>query len=169
MINAVLLTPNLTLGGAERWIVSMVKYAMPDRLRWTGVAVSGWGGAEKNLCDEVASRVPLHCNLVPHADRRHSRPFHYASFPRGFMPIFAKAVRHAARGAEIAVAWGSPEMVAGALADGIPIVLTSHTTEAGTGRLPLRPDLHYAAVSPRGRPLFRTTSDESCPARFRDL
>src|SRR5688572_17634054 len=107
MIRACLLTPNLTLGGAERWCISLIKYANPQELSWTGVVVSGWGGAEKHLCAEIAERVPLHCSLVPQSHRTHHRPFDYSHFTR-IHNTLPEAVAAAATGADVIVAWGGP-------------------------------------------------------------
>jgi len=59
MINAIMLTPNLSYGGAERWVVSLIKNSDPDRVRWLGVALSGWGAVEPELCEEVTQFCPL--------------------------------------------------------------------------------------------------------------
>ena len=153
MIRAALLTPNMTLGGAERWVISLVKYADPAKLRWTGVVVSGWGGAEKNLCEEIAAHVPLHCNSVPPSQRLHKRPFDYHSFA-GIHPTLPEAVEEVARDADVIVAWGGPDLSAWLPPLKIPVVLTSHTTEVGNGAVQVRGATHLVGVSEAAAKFF---------------
>jgi glycosyltransferase involved in cell wall biosynthesis len=146
MIRAALFTPNLTLGGAERWVVSLVKYADPKQLRWTGVAVSGWGGAERSLCAEIADRVPLHTNPVAQQHRKHRRPFDYSCFA-GIHATLPAAVAAAAQDAQVVVGWGGPDLTTWLPRLKVPVVLTSHTTETNSHSTPVRGATHLAAVS----------------------
>jgi hypothetical protein len=53
MIRAAMITPNLPLGGAERWLTELIVLSDPTKLQWTGVAISGWGGADEHLVSLV--------------------------------------------------------------------------------------------------------------------
>ncbi|WP_153555826.1 glycosyltransferase family 4 protein [Roseimaritima sediminicola] len=158
MVKAALLTPNLTMGGAEMWIVSLASSADPERLQWTGAVVSGWGGLDPYLCRRLASHVTVHThdggwNQQPGAARLAQRYFH------DIHEHFGDAIRAACRDADILVAWGGVDPRRYAPDLRIPVVQTSHTTE------PARPDhngfasaQHLAAVSEAARVHFRSAA-----------
>lgn len=147
MVKAALLTPNLSMGGAEMWVVSLASSADRRRLKWTGAVISGWGGLDPYLCRQLAAHVPVHTNeghwkqnpdawdLVD----RHCEQVH---------KDFGDAIRAACRDADILVAWGgvNPRQYAPDL--DIPIVQTSHTTEpASANSCDFSYATHLAAVS----------------------
>ena len=162
MLRAAIVTPNLTLGGAERWVVSLVKSADPSRLRWTGVVVNGWGGAERSLCQEINELVPLYCNFVQQSQRIHSRPFDYSSFAEIHSSL-PEAVAHACDDADVLLAWGGPDISTWLPPLTIPVVLTSHTTEQSNGAGPVQGATHLAAVSHAAARFFRGRGVDHLP------
>ncbi len=147
------MTPNLTMGGAERWVVSMVKFAEPLQLQWTGVVVSGWGGIDELLCAELAQYTEVHTHEIP----ANGRPPDWRSLKhcRGVHKTFQRAMQHVCRDAQVVVTWGGVDI--GAWADhlDIPVVLTSHTTEADGRTAPITGATHLAAVSEAAADYFR--------------
>jgi len=113
MIKAAMITPNLSVGGAERWVVSIIKNSDPAKLQWTGCALSGWGGMDRDIVWELSRHVPIF-----------SEPKILKTVPKGKptpaavstaecekfitraagLPV---AVRRACQGADVLVAWGS--------------------------------------------------------------
>lgn len=154
MVKAALLTPNLTMGGAEMWVVSLASSANHQRLRWTGAVVSGWGGLDPYLCRRLSDHVAVHThdggwNGQPGAERLATRYF------QKIHRDFGDAIRAACRGADILVAWGGVDPKQYAPELNIPMVQTSHTTEPATNRPEgFRDALHLAAVSEAARAHF---------------
>ncbi|QEG43210.1 glycosyltransferase family 4 protein [Roseimaritima ulvae] len=154
MVKAALLTPNLTMGGAEMWVVSLAASADRRRLQWTGAVVSGWGGLDPYLCRRLSDHVPVHThdggwNGQPGAERLATRYFQKIHHD------FGDAIRAACRGADVLVAWGGVDPKYYAPELNIPIVQTSHTTEPAVNRPGgFRPALHLAAVSEAARAHF---------------
>lgn len=146
MVKAALLTPNLTMGGAEMWVVSLASSADP-LIQWTGAVVSGWGGLDPYLTQQLAARVPVHTNNggwngAPGAQRLAKKYF------RKIHDDFGDAIRAACRNADILLAWGGVDPKKYAPELSIPIVQTSHTTEsAAAGGGGFRSASHLAAVS----------------------
>jgi glycosyltransferase involved in cell wall biosynthesis len=113
MIKAAMLTPNLSVGGAERWVVSLIKHSDPADLQWTGCALSGWGGMDRDIMWELAQCVPIFSEpkiektvpkgLPTPAAASSDDCEQYLTRVRG-MP---EAVRQASKDADILVAWGS--------------------------------------------------------------
>jgi glycosyltransferase involved in cell wall biosynthesis len=145
-IRAAMMTTNLTLGGAERWVVDLIKHSDPDRLRWTGVALSSHGGADPALAEELARYVPLYANRRARPEARR-RPFHWPAVQQVAGTDFREVIRRAADGAEVIVTWGNPDL-AGCFQDlTIPRVLCSHSTLRETPITPVSGVTHLAAVS----------------------
>jgi glycosyltransferase involved in cell wall biosynthesis len=142
-IKACLVTPNLSLGGAERWVVDLVCHSDPERVAWTGVAVNGHGGADESLATAIGRRTKLFANYVP--DRPASaRPFFWPAFMPHCGPSYRDAIRAAAQDADVVVTWGSANMAEWFDGLAIPRVFCSHSS--------LAPDritgiTHLAAVS----------------------
>lgn len=144
-LRGVLVTPGLLLGGAERWLVSLVKHTDCSRVRWIGTAISSAGGADAALCRELSRYTELHCQIPPQSAERSAVPFDPRRFDRihGDWP---RALRHLARRADVVLAWGAADVVA-PLADArVPVVLVSHTTEPAPDSSAAGPT-HLAAVS----------------------
>ncbi len=66
-LKAAILTPNLSWGGAERWIACLLKHTR-DRIDWQGVAVRGFEATERELCQEI---VDLGVPIVGEPPMRH--------------------------------------------------------------------------------------------------
>lgn len=130
MLKVAMLTPNLTFGGAERWLISLAKHLPRDRIQVTGVAVSGWGGIDPQLSVELRQVTEIHSHGT--ADRpAHARVFDFTGVQ--IHASLGEAVAAACQGADILLAWGDlsvlravPESVQ------IPLVLVSHTTRPNT-------------------------------------
>ena len=130
MLKVAMLTPNLTFGGAERWLISLAKHLPRDRVQVTGVAVSGWGGIDPQLSAELRQVTAIHSHGT--ADRpAHARVFDFTGVQ--IHASLGAAVAAACRGADILLAWGDlsvlravPESVQ------IQLVLVSHTTRLPT-------------------------------------
>jgi glycosyltransferase involved in cell wall biosynthesis len=162
MINAALFTPNLTLGGAERWIVSLAKFASCARLRWTGAIVSGWGGLDEHLCRELAQYVKVHTNDAgwhgqPGARELASSHFH------AIHDSFDECVSSACRHADVLVAWGSDQLCSAFEHLSIPRVLTSHTSERPNPLRPISGATHLVAVSEVATEFFRERQGNELP------
>lgn len=146
-VRAALLTPGLALGGAERWLVSLVRETNRERLVWTGVAVSSAGGTDEMLCRELAGLTTLHCQQPDTHSRNPGRPFHLDYF-RHVHADWSAAVAAACADAEVVVAWGAVHHVGqwtGRLP--IPSVVVSHTTEREPELNAIHGVTHLAAVS----------------------
>ncbi len=158
MVKAALLTPNLTMGGAEMWVVSLAASADRRRLQWTGAVVSGWGGLDPYLCRRLSDHVPVHT----HAGGWNGQPGAEQLAIRYFQEIhenFGDAIRAACRDADILVCWGGADPKQYAPELSIPIVQTSHTTEPAAERPGgFRSALHLAAVSEAARAHFTSVA-----------
>lgn len=162
MINAALFTPNLTLGGAERWIVSLAKFAVSSRLRWTGAIVSGWGGLDAYLCRELARYVEVHTNDAGWHGQPGARTLareHFHAIHNSFEESVASACRHA----DVLVGWGGDELCSAFRHLNIPLVLTSHTTQRPTPPRPIVGATHLVAVSEAATEFFRGRRGNELP------
>lgn len=146
MIKAAMVTPNLTLGGAERWLVDLVKHSDPSRVVWTGVAVSSFGGADEHLATELAKHTRLVANKSVNRPA-HAKPFFWPAMHEITSPDFRDTVTKACRGADVVLTWGSPDM--GYWFDGfkMPRVTCSHTTLQENAARPITGITHLTAVS----------------------
>jgi glycosyltransferase involved in cell wall biosynthesis len=154
MVKAALFTPNLTMGGAEMWVVSLASSVDRRRLRWTGAVVSGWGGLDPFLCRRLAQEVPVHTNDGGWNKQRGARRIAEAHFEQ-IHESFGDAILAACCDADILVAWGGVDPKKYAPDLKIPIVQTSHTTEpARGGGSGFRSASHLAAVSEAAKAHF---------------
>lgn len=163
MIKAAILTPNLSMGGAERWIVSMVRYADPRRVHWTGVALSGWGGCDPDLCRELAQYTRI-VSGPPRAEiilgtppgRQPLAPFAVAPHELQETDSLYTAIKEVTRDAQVLVTWGGHKFDRVVNQPGLPTVLVSHSSH--TKPQPLTPKqgvTHLVAVSEAAtRPLL---------------
>jgi glycosyltransferase involved in cell wall biosynthesis len=144
MIRAAMVTPNLSLGGAERWLVDLIEHS-PDELRWTGVALSGHGGADEHLVKRLQPCCPLYSTDPGVGRPKYARPF-YAAGMTQIVPDLSQAIQSAARDADVIVTWGISQM--GKFLDWFPgpRVLVSHTTQTER-RSEITGVTHLAAVS----------------------
>jgi glycosyltransferase involved in cell wall biosynthesis len=135
MIRAAMLSPNLSIGGAERWVATLIAYSDPSRLRWTGVALSGWGGLDPHLCDEVAAHAPIFAENKIERTLTRGLPTPAAAsldcerFLRRCGGMQA-AVRKACDGADVLVVWGSHKYRNYLAEKGMPgeFVMVSHSS-----------------------------------------
>jgi glycosyltransferase involved in cell wall biosynthesis len=147
MVKAALFTPNLTMGGAEMWVVSLASSADRRRLQWTGAAVSGWGGLDPYLCRRLSEHVPVHTNNGGWNNQVDAKQLAELYF-RKTHDDFGDAIRAACAGADVLVAWGGVDPKQFAPELNIPVVQTSHTTEPATyNHGDFRTAAHLAAVS----------------------
>lgn len=148
MIRAALLTPNFSLGGAERWVVQLLKHVDPKRVQWTGLAISGYGGADPELCLEASQYAPLHTHIVPACHRSpNAHPFRPQNVT-GLHPSLQSAIVAATQDAQVLLTWGVSNL-SGWLGDlQIPRICCSHTTLQETGsKMPIGGITHLASVS----------------------
>jgi glycosyltransferase involved in cell wall biosynthesis len=154
MLKAALLTPNLSMGGAERWIVSLVQHMDPTRVQWTGVALSGWGGCDPELCAALASQVPVFSG-PPRADVLAGSPpgrpapalFNVPSDMLQEKESLPAAVRAAAAEADVLITWGGYRFDRH-VPRGLPVVLVSHSSHAKPQPLTKKQGVSYlVAVS----------------------
>jgi glycosyltransferase involved in cell wall biosynthesis len=149
MIRFAALTPSLAQpGGAERTILIMARHADPARLACVGVAISAYCVIDPGLGLELCRHTTIHGDPPK---GRHPRP---ESVPvdAGHADLPA-AIRHACRGADVLITWGSLTM--GRYTDGlpIPVVCVSHCSNA-MGAGPASGISHLVAVSEAARGFF---------------
>ena len=128
MIKAALLTPNFSLGGAERWILQLLAHVDPRRVQWTSLGISGHGGADPGLCAAAAKLTQLHTNRVPPARRSPKmHPFDPVDV-HAWHPTFQQLVKTITRDADVVLTWGVPNMLHWFPGVSIPRICCSHTT-----------------------------------------
>lgn len=156
------MTPNLTMGGAERWVVSLAKFADPSRLQWTGVVVSGWGGIDGPLCAELAQHAEVHTHEMPVNGHPllHRRSLKHCSRVHRTFP---EALRHVTRRADVLVTWGGVDIGGWAKHVGVPVVLASHSTESDGRTSPITGATHLAAVSEAAADYFKGRPGDERP------
>lgn len=128
MIKAALLTPNFSLGGAERWILQLLAHVDRDRVQWSGLGISGFGGADAGLCRAAAKLTQLHSNRIP-PERRSPKMHPFDPVDVSFWhPTFTKLVDAIAQDAQVILTWGIPNMQHWFPNITIPRICCSHTT-----------------------------------------
>lgn len=161
MIKAAMLTPNLSIGGAERWVVSLIKHSDPEQIQWTGVALSGWGGMDLSICRELSEHTTIYADSLIRRTKPKGRPTPAAtSAPECEKYItrtkgMHEAIRRACGNdeADLLVAWGSHQYREFLKSPGTPndFVLVSHSSHHAPHKI--RPvswcQTHLAAVSER--------------------
>lgn len=145
---AAMVTPNLTLGGAERWLVDLIKHTDPHRVRWTGCAISGWGGLDRQLGTELRQYTRLTSNKIP-ASCRPPKPLPFArDLVHTWTTLdFRRAIKNATKGARVVVTWGDPNMSFWFKELKYPRVICSHTTLQEDKPGPVSGISHLTAVS----------------------
>lgn len=148
MIKAAMITPNLTMGGAERWIATMIKHSDPEQLQWTGVACSGFGGMDANLCKEISDHG---CRITAEKIRlNEGKPTPGSitgdnEYVERF-PTMKEACKAITEDADVIVTWGLLACRALKRDDKQPAVLVSHNSHYAAR--PIGPGItHLAAVS----------------------
>lgn len=151
-------TPNLSLGGAERWVVSLIRHSDPTRVQWTGVVVSGWGGLHPAICEELRDvcRCPIYSEPLIRQMARKQQPTPQALAPECEQYLtrcdsIKQAVARAARDADVLMAWGSPKYAEYLRQPFVPrhMVLVSHSSHHAPQQIdaPGHCRLSLAAVS----------------------
>jgi glycosyltransferase involved in cell wall biosynthesis len=108
-------------------LVDLVKHSDPQRVQWTGVAVSGFGGCDPSLAAELHQHTRLYANRLPVSHKGLS-PFHKPAIDSWTSPDFREAVALACKGADVVVTWGQPQMRYWFDQLKVPRVICSHTT-----------------------------------------
>ncbi len=167
MIRACMITPNLSLGGAERWLTDLIVHSDPTRLQWTGVAISGWGGADTGLVRELqAVGVPLICSDPGVHRPAHAKPFYRDGMTKILGIDFLETVKVAAEGADVLVTWGSPDMGRWLNWFAGPRVLVSHTTMSDRPGIAITGATHLAAVSSAAARYFDQFTGNDLPLKI---
>lgn len=138
MIRAALLTPNFSLGGAERWVNQLLEHVPRSRVQWTGLGISGHGGADPRLCAKAAMLTQTHTYRLP-PERRHPKahPFEPVDIYK-WHDNYGSIVRELTRDADCVLTWGVPDMAHIFHNVTLPRVNCSHTTVIEPGG-PMRP------------------------------
>lgn len=137
MIKAAIITPNLSVGGAEQWVTLLLRLAAPQSLQWTGVAVSGWGALDLQTVESIAEKgIPIYAEPKIEKTIPRGRPTPAATSDPACeryihrVANFREAAYQAARGADVVLAWGSPRYVDVMQRKGMPehFVYCSHSS-----------------------------------------
>lgn len=156
MIKAALVTPNFSLGGAERWVVQMLAHVDPKRVQWTGLVISGHGGADPTLCEQAARYTTLHSHRVLASQRRDDmHPFNPVGISHWHKDLW-QSIEVVAQDADVVLTWGITQ---GAgwfqrLRPELPRICCAHGTLQETPLRPLTGFTHLAAVSERAMGFF---------------
>ena len=137
MTKVAIVTPNFSLGGAERWINQLLQYVPNDRIQWTGLCLSGYGGADPLLCRTAAKYVPLHSNEVV---KRSPIAHPFNPDPADIYKMhktFQQAVTAVAQEADAILSWGGVNVASWFPGITIPRISCSHAT--ATEPAPLLP------------------------------
>lgn len=153
-LNVAMVSPNLTLGGAERWLVDLIKHSDPHRLQWTGCAVSNWGGLDRTLGTELRDYTRLVANKLPRKCRISKFPFANDLVHKWTSLDFRSAIRTVAKGAQAVVTWGDPNMEFWFKSLKIPRIICSHTTLQEETKSPITGITHLTAVSQAAMEFF---------------
>ncbi len=156
-----MLTPNLSLGGAERWVASLVTHSNPNKLQWTGVAVSGMGGVQPDLCAELGHHCPIFGEdirpTLPDGSQSPAAASADCSRYVNRVGTIEQAIQHAAVDADVLVTWGSlayRQMLQSAL-PGMPVVVVSHSSHATPQPVHKQLKTHLVAVSEMAKKPFQ--------------
>jgi len=140
-----MLTPNLSIGGAERWVATLIRHSNPRELQWTGVALSGWGGIEPALCHEIVdvAGVPIFAEKLIDKTSKKQKPTPAAVSPDCERWLtrtanIVEAVERASVGADVLVAWGDYKYRRFIKGPDTPnkFVLVSHSSHHKTHEIP---------------------------------
>ena len=144
MIKATLLTPNLTVGGAERWVVDMVKHS-PKQLKWQNVVVSGFGGVDESLLRELKPHTTLLRNQPAGPANAYTEYFEKIPPDSGLIDLLG----YATRDSQVLVTWGSCdlEFLFKKVSPKVKRVLCAHTTLQEATPAPVTGITHLTAVS----------------------
>lgn len=148
MLNAAIVTPNFSLGGAERWVIQLLGNTDDTRIKWTGLAVSGHGGADENLCKEASRLTIVHSNKVDPARRpKLAHPFNGGDHIHQYHKDFMTAIKKATEDADVIVTWGLIDVERWFRGINKPRVSCSHTTLREEPLRPISGVTHLTACS----------------------
>lgn len=97
-----LVTPNLVLGGAEFWILGLLKYCDPSEIAWTGVVITNPEVCDDAMCGQAARHAPLYSGSLEILDRT---PAPHAGCVQRFRTL-REAVGRICRESGVIVFWG---------------------------------------------------------------
>lgn len=146
MTKVALVTPNLTYGGAERWLVTLATQFHRVGVHVTGVVASGWGGIDPTLSAELQAVTTVHSHGTG------DRPAHARIWDTTGVCLhdsLQAALSHVCKDADVLLGWGDVGMGSIVPSDvHIPFVVVSHTTMETDKMKPVHPRItHFAAVS----------------------
>jgi len=156
-----MLTPNLSVGGAERWVATLIRHSDPAELQWTGVALSGWGGVEPALCKEITEAgVPIYAEKIIQKTSKKQKPTPAAMSPDCEEWLIrttniVDAVEKASATADVLIAWGDYKYRRFLKGPNSPnkFVLVSHSSHHKPHAIPPAPycETYLTAVSERAK------------------
>lgn len=122
-----MVTPSLGVGGAERWIIDMVRSTC-NVIKWN-VAASGWGLIDKDLSTELMKLCNVYCNKPAICVDNISIPLVENNYDGMIItgPDFGKCVQIASEFSDIIITWAVPDI--GNIVPNFegPIIYVSHT------------------------------------------
>lgn len=149
-IRAVMVTPNLTLGGAERWVVDLIKHSDPKKLFWQSCVLSSFGGCDTALSHELAKYTCIYSNSDQGKRPSHAQPFDWSAIRYRTHHDFRETVKWGTMGADVIVTWGQPNMekwLSRMVNQDIPRVIVSHCTLPEKVVRPITGITHLTGVS----------------------
>ena len=150
MIKFAALTPSLAQpGGAERTILIKLRYSDPARMQCTGVGISGYGGLDDGLCNEILKHTTIHGD-VPKGRWQRTGSLKVKTDYNNLND----AVTHICRDADVLITWGSLAMGAHTSGLELPIICVSHCSLASSVRI--TGITHFVAVSKAACAYFDT-------------
>ena len=166
-LKAAMITPNLSLGGAERWLVDLIKHSDPARVQWTGCALSAWGGLDYTLGRELAQHTRLVSNRIGPLPRPTCQPHFAADVVHDWTDMdFRSAIREVAKDADVIVTWGAADLGFFLGEYDVPRVCCSHTTCQDPVPLsPISGLTHLVAVSSAAMRYFEGRKGNDLPSR----
>jgi len=154
MLKAAMVTPDLSLVGAARWLVDLIKFTHPDKIRWTGVAVSGYGGVNKMLAAEL-HELGIYIHVQHSKDRPpHAKPLDLTYVHQENHGDFHNTVGCVAGSADVIVTWGSVDCKHWLPPNwgDKPVVCVAHQSKRQTR--PINGPTHLVAVSNKAVEFF---------------
>jgi len=156
MLKAAMVTPDLSLVGAARWLVDLIKRSSKHPefpIDWTGVAISGYGGVNKMLAAEL-HELGIYTH-VQHSENRppHAKPVDMTYIHQENYGEFHNTVGCVASGADVIVTWGSCDCRHW-LPPGWdkPVVCVAHQSKRS--KRPINGPTHLVAVSNKAMEFF---------------
>lgn len=159
-IKAAMITPNMALGGAERWVVDLIKHSDPSLITWEKTAVSGFGGADKGLLKELSKHTTLYANK-PLARHRLKQDFYWEGIDHITGTDFRKTAKIVTADVDVIVTWGQPNLTYWLSTPDVPVVCVSHSTLREHNNPTVHNVTHLAAVSEKAMEYFDKRTGEA--------